>query len=197
MTDLCKKYKAFLVVDEAHAVGVFGRHGEGLVQELGLEKEVFARIVTFGKALGGHGAAVLGKHTLRQYLINFSRSFIYTTALPPHSLATIHSAYNELLLTHNINRLHQNIQFFKEEIVKVGLKNSFIDSHSAIHCCIISGNERVKMIAQKLQEHHFDVKPILSPTVPKGEERLRFCLHAYNSQEEISAVLKLLATFVV
>src|SRR5690606_2365620 len=115
MTDLCKKYKAFLVVDEAHAVGVFGRHGEGLVQELGLEKKAFARIITFGKALGGHGAAVLGSHVLRQYLINFSRSFIYTTALPPHSLATIHSAYNELLLTHNINRLHQNIQFFKEE----------------------------------------------------------------------------------
>ena len=197
LADICKKHKAFLVVDEAHAVGVFGKRGEGLIQELGLEKEVFARIVTFGKALGCHGAAVLGSHALRQYLINFSRSFIYTTALPPHSLATIHSAYNELLLTHNINRLHQNIQFFKEEIVKVGLKNSFIDSHSAIHCCIISGNERVKMIAQKLQEHHFDVKPILSPTVPKGEERLRFCLHAYNSQEEISAVLKLLATFVV
>lgn len=197
LTEICEKHKAFLVVDEAHATGVFGKRGEGLIQELGLEKNVFARIVTFGKAMGCHGAAVLGSDTLKQYLINFSRSFIYTTALPPHSLATIHSAYNELLLTHSINRLHQNIEFFKNETNKNNLKDAFIESSSAIHCCIISGNDRVKMIGEKLQQHNFDVKPILSPTVPKDEERLRFCLHSYNTQEEISEVLKLLATFVV
>ncbi|MBU3820799.1 8-amino-7-oxononanoate synthase [Flavobacteriaceae bacterium XHP0103] len=196
LAEICKKHKAFLIVDEAHAVGVFGKRGEGLIQHLGLEKNVFARVVTFGKALGCHGAAVLGSHDLRQFLINFSRSFIYTTALPPHSLATIQSAYNELLLTHSKERLHQNIQLFKEELIKNGLKDSFIESDSAIHCCIVPGNERVKLTAQKLQQHNFDVKPILSPTVPKDEERLRFCLHAYNSPEEISEVLKLLATFV-
>ncbi|HET8855038.1 MAG TPA: aminotransferase class I/II-fold pyridoxal phosphate-dependent enzyme, partial [Salinimicrobium sp.] len=76
----------FLIIDEAHAVGVFGERGEGLVQQEGIEDLVFARIVTFGKAVGCHGAAILSKTDLREYLINFSRSLIYTTALPPHTL---------------------------------------------------------------------------------------------------------------
>lgn len=80
LSKLCKKLKCRLIVDEAHAVGVFGANGVGLVQVLGLQNEVFARIVTFGKAMGCHGAAVLGDAKLREYLINFARSFIYTTA---------------------------------------------------------------------------------------------------------------------
>jgi 8-amino-7-oxononanoate synthase len=72
----------------------------------------------------------------------------------------------------------------------------FVYSKSAIQCAIIPGNEKVKSIASKLQENGFDVKAILSPTVPEGQERLRFCLHSYNSEKEISEVLKLLSTFV-
>ena len=82
-------------------LAVFGNRGVGRIQELGLENDVFARLVTFGKALGCHGAAILGTNDLKAYLINFSRSFIYTTALPPHSLATIHAAYHELIATEN------------------------------------------------------------------------------------------------
>lgn len=197
LSELCKKYSAYLVIDEAHAIGVFGKHGKGLIQDLGLEHEIFARIVTFGKAMGCHGAAILGSQQLKQYLVNFCRSFIYTTGLSPHALATIHSAYNELIKTKHISVLLQNIQFFKTEILKNKLQEAFIESHSAIHCCVISGNDRVKFIALKLKEEGFDVKPILSPTVPKGEERLRFCLHSYNSTKQITEVLELLATFVV
>ncbi|MFD1161638.1 aminotransferase class I/II-fold pyridoxal phosphate-dependent enzyme [Hwangdonia seohaensis] len=196
MCELGKKHKAFLVVDEAHAIGVFGTYGVGLIQQLNLEEYVFARLVTFGKAMGCHGAAILGRAVLKQYLVNFARSFIYTTALPPHTLATVHSAYNALVSTKNIEKLHQNIQHFKNEIVKNKLQNHFIESNSAIHCCIISGNENVKSMAKKLQENGFNVKPILSPTVAKGEERLRFCLHSDNSESEISKVLRLLTTFV-
>ncbi|WOD44697.1 aminotransferase class I/II-fold pyridoxal phosphate-dependent enzyme [Hwangdonia lutea] len=201
--EISKTHRALLVVDEAHAIGVFGAHGAGLIQQLNLEQHVFARLVTFGKALGCHGAAILGSVDLKQYLVNFARSFIYTTALPPHSLAAIHSVYNQVVLSnsseksHNpIYKLHQNIQYFKSEIVKNKLQNHFIKSDSAIHCCIISGNENVKIIAKKLQENGFNVKPILSPTVAIGEERLRFCLHSDNSEDEISKVLQLLATFV-
>lgn len=202
LSELSKKHNAYLIVDEAHAVGVFGKRGAGLLQELGLEKEVFARLVTFGKAMGCHGAAILGSNDLKQYLVNFARSFIYTTALPPHSLATVHAVYNELVISNNskeshpaIKKLHSNIAFFKAELVKNNLNHIFIESDSAIHCCIISGNETVKSIAKNIREHSFDVKPILSPTVPQGQERLRFCLHAFNSKEEISEVLKVLATF--
>lgn len=197
LSELCKKHNAYLVVDEAHAIGVFGENGTGLVQQLQLEHDIFARIVTFGKAMGCHGAAILGSNSLKAFLVNFSRSFIYTTALPPHSLATIQSAYNELSKTENINKLQDNIAFFKSEMVKNNLSNSFIESHSAIHCCIIPGNKTVKHIAQQIQKSGFDVKPILSPTVPKGQERLRFCLHSYNSKKEISEVLQRLAIFVV
>lgn len=196
LSQISKKNKAFLIIDEAHAVGVFGENGSGLIQKLNLENDVFARIVTFGKAMGCHGAAVLGSDSLTQYLVNFSRSFIYTTALSPHSLVAIHLAYNELVISKELEKLHQNIQYFKSELVKNQLENIFIESQSTIHCCIISGNAKVKAIAKKLQEQGFDVKPILSPTVPKGQERLRFCLHSYNSKDQIAKVLHLLATFV-
>ena len=78
----------------------------------------------------------------------------------------------------------------------LGLKPMFVYSKSAIQCAIIPGNEKVKNIASQLQQKRFDVRPILSPTVPEGQERLRFCLHSYNSENEISNVLELLATFV-
>lgn len=192
----CQKYNYHLIVDEAHATGVFGDYGVGLLQKLGLEDQVFARINTFGKALGCHGAVVLGSNDLKTYLVNFCRSFIYTTGLPPHSIATIQMAYEELQCTSEIEKLIENITFFTQELESKHLTSRFIKSNSAIHCCIISGNENVKMVATKIQEKGFDIKPILSPTVPQGKERLRFCLHSYNSKEEISEVLELLATFV-
>lgn len=196
LVQLCLNYHAHLVIDEAHAIGVFGEQGKGLVQQFGLERQVFARIVTFGKALGCHGAVVLGREDLKQYLVNFARSFIYTTALPPHSLATLDAAYQELSQTNAIEKLHKNITFFKSEVTRLKLESIFIYSNSAIHCCIIPSNHHVKSLAENLQNHSFDVKPILSPTVPKGQERLRFSLHSYNSSKEISEVLQLLATFV-
>lgn len=194
LVEICKKYNAYLIVDEAHAVGVFNK---GLVEKLNLENDVFARIITFGKALGCHGAAILGSIGLKQYLINFARSFIYTTGLSPHSLATVNCVYDELRSSNGIvnsKKLHQNIQHFISETKRLNL--AFINSNSAIHCCVISGNEKVKLAAKNLKEKGFDVKPILSPTVTKGEERLRFCLHAYNSRQEITNVLEHLAIFV-
>ncbi|TYA73928.1 aminotransferase class I/II-fold pyridoxal phosphate-dependent enzyme [Seonamhaeicola marinus] len=196
LSDVCKTNKAYLIVDEAHSVGVFGNSGEGLIQELNIEDLVFARIITFGKAMGCHGAAILGSEKLKQYLVNFCRSFIYTTALSPHALSTILSSYKELMISSNVTALRENILRFKKEVGVQKLRPLFIESNSAIHCCVIPGNTNVKTIAEKLEEKGFDVKPILSPTVPNGEERLRFCLHAYNSEKEISEVLALLTTFV-
>ena len=196
MSQIIKKNSAFFVVDEAHALGVFGKYGRGEIQRLGLENEVFARIVTFGKALGCHGAVILGSKKLIQYLVNFARSFIYTTGLSPHALATIKVAYNHLKEESLQQKLQENITFFKLEIERLHLQKLFIESNSAIHCCVVSGNENAKNIANQLQQKGFEVKPILSPTVFEGEERLRFCLHSYNSQEEIMQVLNLLSTFV-
>lgn len=198
ISKVCKKYKANFVVDEAHAIGVFGENGIGLIPFYKLEKEVFARIITFGKAIGSHGATVLGSDILIEYLINFSRSFIYTTAMPPHSLATTLSAIkygmSEPALEFR-NQLKENIRYFNQKVESLKLNSIFIPSISAIQCCIVPGNDNVKNVAKKIQENGFGVYPILSPTVPKGEERLRFCLHSHNTPEEIGTVLKSLKRY--
>lgn len=197
LINLSEKHNAYLVIDEAHALGIFGSSGEGLVQSLGFQDKVFARIMTFGKGLGCHGAAVLGSTDLTSYLVNFARSFVYTTGLSPHSVATILQSYKLLSdEKQTLEKLKSNIIFFNQEKVRLGLKPLFVYSKSAIQCAIIPGNEKVKNIASQLQQSGFDVKPILSPTVPEGQERLRFCLHSYNSEAEISKILELLANFV-
>ena len=196
LTNFCSQNNYQLIVDEAHAIGIYGKNGAGLIQELGLENKVFARLVTFGKALGGHGAAILGSESLKQYLINFARSFIYTTALAPHTLANIVTTYHQLFQSGNIKKLQHNIRYFRSEIQQTKLQKLFITSNSAVHCFLSSDAKNVKMMAQNLQINGFEVKAILSPTVPKGEERLRFCIHSFNSDQEMSEVLNLLATFV-
>ena len=197
LSTLSEKYNAYLIVDEAHSLGVFGLNGEGLAQSLGLQDKIFARIITFGKGLGCHGAAVLGNTDLKKYLVNFARSFIYTTALSPHSVATILESYKALATNEEaLKKLKSNIVFFNQEKMRLGLKPMFVYSKSAIQCAILPTNEKVRSVAAHIQQEGFDVRPIISPTVPKGQERLRFCLHSYNSETEISNVLKLLATFV-
>ena len=196
LVDLCEQFSAQVFIDEAHGIGVFGT---GIIDNLGLGNRV-TRLVTFGKAMGCHGAAILGSETLKSYLVNFARSLIYTTALPPHSVATILAAYEHAAREANkpnsaLKKLRENIQYYREELKKQQLQEFFIKSDSAIHCAILPGNVRVKQISAALLEAGFDVKAILSPTVPEGQERLRFCLHSYNSQSEIQTVLELLANF--
>lgn len=189
---LTQEFQALVVIDEAHAVGVMGPNGGGCIQEQGLQDLVFARIVTFGKALGVHGAAILGSNSLQQYLVNFARSFIYTTGLSPHAVASIYLAYQKLKFSSpEREALFENIHCFQERALDLfGLQQPY----SPIQSIIIPGNERVKWVASQLQQSGFDVKPILSPTVPKGAERLRFCLHSYNTREEIKGVLHQLNT---
>ncbi|WP_291100380.1 MULTISPECIES: aminotransferase class I/II-fold pyridoxal phosphate-dependent enzyme [unclassified Flavobacterium] len=197
LTQLSGKYNCHLVIDEAHSLGVFGKNGEGLVQMLGLQDKVFARIMTFGKGLGCHGAAIVGSEELKEYLVNFARSFIYTTGLSPHSVGAILMAYQHLKTDKNtVNKLRENIIHFNQVQHLLGLKPMFVKSKSAIQSAIIPGNQNVKSIAKQIQEKGFDVRAILSPTVPEGQERLRFCIHSFNSKEEISEVLGLLSTFV-
>lgn len=187
IAELCKKYQAILIVDEAHATGVFGDKGEGLVSKYHLTSEVFACTYTFGKAIGLHGAAITGSNTLRNYLINNARSFIYTTALPPHTYLQIQDAYKALPMAGR-TKLFQLINYFREAIVSVkGL--SFIDSHSAIQGIIAGDNFKTKAMAEFLFKKGFYVRPILSPTVPVGKERIRICLHTFNTIDEINMLL--------
>ena len=197
LVQLSEKYQALLVVDEAHALGVFGEKGEGVIQSQQLQDKVFARIMTFGKGLGCHGAAILGNTDLIEYLVNFARSFIYTTGLSPHSVATILVAYQNLNQSVELYKLKENITFFNQQKQLLGIKPLFVYSKSAIHSAIIPGNDKVKKIASQLQEKGFEVKAILSPTVPEGQERLRFCLHSYTTESEMKNVLDELSALIL
>jgi 8-amino-7-oxononanoate synthase len=187
---LAEKYNASVIVDEAHATGVIGKSGEGLVQHLKLEDKVFARVHTFGKALGTHGGVVAGSNELKQYLINFARSFIYTTALPLHSLAAIKTAYWFLPdMKAEREKLQENVAYYHS------LLKEDITYHTPIKNVIIAGNEKVKQLSAHLAENGFDVRPILSPTVPTEKERLRICLHSFNTKEEIKKLILLIEKF--
>ena len=161
-----------------------------------LEDFVIARVHTFGKALGCHGSAVAGDQLLKQYLINFARPFIYTTSMPLHSVLAIQGSIEMLKDAHEREVLIKNIAYFKEMIRYYKLEEIFINSDSPIQIALISSPERVKKISANLRAHHFDAKCILSPTVPLGQERIRFCIHSYNSSAEIQEILFLLSTFV-
>lgn len=197
LVQLTEKYKALLVVDEAHALGVFGENGEGVIQSQQLQNKVFARIMTFGKGLGCHGAAILGNADLIEYLVNFARSFIYTTGLSPHSVATILISYQNLLQSVELQKLKENITFFNQQKQLLGIKPLFVYSKSAIHSAILPGNDKVKNIAAQLQAKGFEVKAILSPTVPEGQERLRFCLHSYTTEQEMITILDELSALIL
>ncbi len=192
IVDLCKQHQAHLIVDEAHATGIFGHKGRGLTVQLGLEKDVFARIVTFGKAVGTHGAIILGSTALRNYLINFSRSFIYTTAAPIHHIVAINCAYQLLTTNDYPTQIAHKIILYNELLRNINLP--IIKSSSAIQTILVNGNANARNAAAGLQEKGFDVKAILSPTVAEGKERLRICLHTYNSDEEIRNLAEQLKT---
>jgi 8-amino-7-oxononanoate synthase len=190
IASLCKRYRANLMVDEAHATGVFGDKGKGRVVELGLTDLVFARVHTFGKALGCHGAIVLGSQVLRMYLINFSRSFIYTTALPVASLISVKCAYDMLSYCNHNNLITSILIDLYKSLIKEIKPLTQIESNSPIQCIIVPGNGYAKSISGGLEKEGFDVRPILSPTVKKGTERLRICLHAYNTETEVRNLVK-------
>lgn len=184
IVSLCKQYNAALIVDEAHATGVFGKQGRGLVNQLGLEDEVFARVHTFGKAMGCQGAVIVGSKTLRNYLINFARSFIFTTAMPLHGLITIRAAYEQLMTDDFDNtHLHQLIRHFKKGIKKTG-DVFVVESDSPVQSLIIPGNEKARNVSKQLQAAGFDVRAILSPSVQAGKERLRISLHLHNTFDQ-------------
>lgn len=194
IVSLTKKYGANLIVDEAHTTGCFGENGNGWLCEKGLANEVFARVYTFGKAVGAHGACVAGSNILIDYLINFSRPFIYTTALPIHSVVTIDEAFNYIAKHSDLKlRLNDKINYFLQLINQSGISLSPGSlSKTAIQPIVIPGNQRIKEVTSSLVNKGFDLRPILAPTVPEGTERIRLSLHVHNTKEEIESLVLLL-----
>lgn len=176
---ICKRFKAKLIIDEAHSTGVWGTSGQGLAAELALQKECFAVVHTFGKAMGIHGASISGSKQLKEMLVNFARPFIYTTAPSDFEVIAINEAFDYLAMQPARQAgLFHNIELFNQ-------LNPDFSSPTAIKSVAIGGNEKTKTASKKLQTLGYDIRPILSPTVAAGTERLRICLHSFNTDEQI------------
>ncbi len=183
---LANQYEAKIIVDEAHSTGVFGESGQGLVSEMNLQDHVFAVVYTFGKAMGIHGACIAGPTNLKEFITNYSRPFIYTTAPSPIEVISVQKAFEYLKEHPELkSHLHRNINQFNACLPQCA-------SPSTIKSVIIGGNEKTKYLSKDLQDQGLDIRPILSPTVKEGSERLRICLHSYNTEEEISLICHLL-----
>jgi 8-amino-7-oxononanoate synthase len=180
LVEVAKEFDALIILDEAHSTGIMGGGGSGLAVTMNLEEHIPIRIYTFGKAMGVHGACVACSEDLKKFLINFSRPFIYTTALPQHSVASIDCAFDYLW---------KNLHLQKTLVEKTALfkRNCLAQTHSdsPIQPIVIPGIKFVKAISETLSKQGFDIRPILSPTVKPGMERLRICLHTFNDDQQI------------
>ena len=194
LKELAKINGIHLVVDEAHSAGLCGTNGEGKVVEEGLEERVFARLITYGKAFGVHGAAVIGSDVLIRYLINYARSFIYSTFSSDFNLVAIAAVYDSVEeMRKRRARAFQLKTYFTKRIEEKELKSSFIQSDSLIQSFVVGENHGCKNLEKILKQRGFAVKAIVSPTVPKGAERLRISLHSSNSELEIDELCEIIA----
>eukprot|EP00571_Detonula_confervacea_P000740 CAMPEP_0172322826 /NCGR_PEP_ID=MMETSP1058-20130122/47004_1 /TAXON_ID=83371 /ORGANISM="Detonula confervacea, Strain CCMP 353" /LENGTH=472 /DNA_ID=CAMNT_0013038673 /DNA_START=163 /DNA_END=1581 /DNA_ORIENTATION=+ len=181
--------------------------GTGVIAALDLESHpaLLCSIHTFGKAAGCHGAVVAGSSTLMSYLVNYARPFVYSTALPPHSLISIQQSYESMMGPvgeRRRTRVFQLVKLFREDIsngittLKEDFPNSdfeLLPSPSPIQAIVVPGNKRCISVCQYLRKvGKFDVYPIRSPTVAKGQERIRIILHSHNNEDDVHALTTML-----
>lgn len=186
LCEVAETHGAWLVLDEAHSTGMYGPGGRGLAVAEGQESRILARIHTFGKAVGRHGAVVIGPESLKQYLYNRSRTFIYTTAPPEYTVSELQYAIKEVGKRDEDRKrvldLRRKLEAGLGDIPNLAVPRS----ESPILPLIVPGNARVRQLAKLLQEDGLDVRPILSPTVPEQTERLRIVLHRFNTEAQVT-----------
>jgi 8-amino-7-oxononanoate synthase len=187
---LAEKYDAKLIIDEAHSAGIFGNNGKGIVAHYSTDR-IVAKLVTFGKAFGSHGAAILCSARVKEYLINFARSFIYTTALPAQIIERTRYiiAHNEFSFRRE--KLEENINLFNR-LTAHYKKISHLNS--PIKIIQYTDADKLKEIELKLKLNGIGCKAIFAPTVPKGEECLRIILHSFNTPSEIERLCEIIAS---
>ncbi len=184
---LCQRFEAMLIVDEAHATGLYGERGSGWAEECGVERSLFASVATFGKALAGQGAAVAGSKRLIELLIQRARPFIYSTALSPLLIAAAEVALDFVLREPaRRERLRSNCRYLRQRLNAV---DPLVEPDGGPIVSILLGdNLRAVQAASKLQARGFDVRAIRPPTVPEGTARLRISVHADRTEAELEAL---------
>lgn len=184
LLDLARKYCAELVIDEAHATGVCGPHGRGIAAELGIERQMLAIVHTCGKALASAGAFVCGGQTLKNYLVNRARTFIFSTAMPPYLAGQIQAALNLAREADgDRNRLREIATALRRGLAAAGMNCGASAAH--IVPLILGTNEMAVYVASELQRGGFAVKAIRPPTVPPGTARIRISLTSKITMEDV------------
>lgn len=188
LVELKNKFGAILIIDEAHAFGVFGQKGCGVCENI---EGVDLVMATFGKALGSYGAFVAGDTILIEYLINKARSFIFSTAIPPiNALWSLWLLKTKFPFTQEKRKKMLSVsEFLRNEFRAEGL-NTLGESH--IVPIIIGDNQKTVEIAENLLTEGFMTLPIRPPTVPLGFSRLRISLNTLIEKEDISDLPKLI-----
>ncbi len=188
LAQLAHDHAALLVCDDAHGFGVLGR-GRGLLAQEGVSQAAAPLlVVTFGKALGSVGAAVVGRDDLIETLLQRARPFIYDTAMPP-ALAAASTAALHILSESSVlvDQLAANTSYFKQALAAAGIVGSL--STTPIQPIILGAEETALRAAASLREQGFYVRAVRPPTVPKGTSRLRICLSAAHTQADIAALV--------
>ncbi|RAP77278.1 8-amino-7-oxononanoate synthase [Paenibacillus montanisoli] len=184
LVELKKEHGALLMVDEAHSGGIYGHRGEGLANQLGLHKEVDVHMGTFSKAFGVYGAYVSGSSTLIRWLINKTRSLIYSTALPPAVIAGVEKALTIVQEEKwRRDKLAASIQVFRSALAEAGFTVGRSDS--PIIPVIVGDNESALRFSSILEDFGILAAAIRPPTVPEGTARLRFSLSVAHAESEL------------
>jgi 8-amino-7-oxononanoate synthase len=194
MADLCREHRAWLVVDDAHGIGVCGPGGRGSVAAAGLDQQQVPVLTgTLGKAFGCSGAFIAGSESLINHLVNEARSYIYTTAMPPALAAAARAALHRVIADDWRREQLQNlIRHFRQAAVSRGLV--LMDSDSPIQPMIIGGSQAALDVAGSLQQKGFLVVAMRPPTVREGTSRLRITLTAAHRVEQLDALLDAIAS---
>ena len=191
IVDLARRYEAMVMVDEAHAFGVLGACGGGLVEELALGGQVDIQMGTLSKAAGCFGAYACGTKILQEYLINKSRSFIYTTAMPP---AWAHAARTALQIIRQESQLRRQLQanadYLRAEFQRMGFDT--MNSSTPIIPILVKDPLRAVAMSRQLLQQGIFVQAIRPPTVPMGTARLRLTVMATHTQEDLDQLLNAL-----
>ena len=192
MIELCDRYNAWLVLDDAHGVGVVGATGRGVLQRFGVRSPRIVYMATLGKALGGYGAFVAGGPEVIEWLLQRARTYVYSTALPPMAAAVAIRALDLVETDPSlVSRLHERIAQFRAECGRLGIPT--LASESAIHPIVLGTPASAVEASRNLAERGFLVPAIRPPTVPAGTSRLRVSLSAAHSEADVSALAKALA----
>lgn len=186
MRRLCDQHGAWLMVDDAHGLGVCGSQGRGSTDAAGIKADIL--VVTFGKAAGVAGAAILCQEQVAEYLLQFSRHLIYSTAMPPAQALAVHEAIRQLACADEAReRLQNNIDFFRRHFRHSSLQ--LCPSATAIQPLVCGDNSSVMQAAQKLKQHGLWVGAIRPPAVPSGQARLRITLSAAHQTEHLEKLV--------